>query len=91
MNQVLWLVAHDFLNYHWRRTHKKIKTNLQTKQIYRLVILGGDGSAAAGVVLSQLSLQISVIPCSIDNDYSLTSLTIGASSAMLYNQQLIRV
>lgn len=59
------------------------------RDIKRLIILGGDGSALGGEVLSKLGLQITIIPCSIDNDYSVTELTVGALSAKENNQKLI--
>lgn len=76
------------LNIHEEHT-KRIRDNLFKRDIRRLIILGGDGSAIGGEVLSKLDLQVTIIPCSIDNDYSITELTIGALSAKENNQRLI--
>ncbi|QDI64750.1 6-phosphofructokinase [Ureaplasma urealyticum] len=66
-----------------------IKKNLLEHNIHKIIILGGQGSMQAGLVLTDLGFEVYGILHTIDNDFNQTQMCIGASSATHFNQQLL--
>ena len=55
---------------------------LKKHDIEGLVVIGGDGSYQGAKALSQLGFRVAAIPGTIDNDISLTDITLGFHTAV---------
>lgn len=67
-----------------------IKDNLLSHNIQKIIILGGQGSMQAGLVLTKMGFEVFGILHTIDNDFSETQMCIGALSAASFNQKLLK-
>ncbi|AAP56830.2 ATP-dependent 6-phosphofructokinase [Mycoplasmoides gallisepticum] len=61
---------------------KKAVSNLKAKKIDTLVVIGGDGSYQGAKLLSEMGINVIVMPGTIDNDVSSSDYTIGFYSAL---------
>jgi len=61
---------------------KKAVETLKRRQIECVIIIGGDGTLAAGIKISKLGISVIGIPASIDNDVNGTDETIGFDTAV---------
>lgn len=62
---------------------RKCYQNLRNRKVEGLVIIGGDGSLAAGrTISSETDMPLSFVPASIDNDIAGTEETIGFDTAV---------
>lgn len=77
--------------FHERATRDRARAVLTARGITGLVVIGGNGSLAGALALSdpeearaagQQAPRVVGVPASIDNDLALTSLSIGADTAM---------
>lgn len=74
--------------FHERATRDRARAVLAARGISGLVVIGGNGSLAGALALSdpeeagENAPRVVGIPASIDNDLALTSLSIGADTAM---------
>ena len=60
----------------------KAKATYKKHHLEALIVLGGDGSIKGAYDLSQVGLNIVVIPCTIDNDVFCTNKSIGFDTAV---------
>lgn len=74
--------------FHERATRDRARAILAARGITGLIVIGGNGSLAGALALSdpeeagELAPRVVGIPASIDNDLALTSLAIGVDTAM---------
>ncbi len=67
------------------KTPEGMKTAVKTlkeRKIDYLIVIGGDGSLAAGLKISEAGTRVIGIPASIDNDVAATDETIGFDTAV---------
>lgn len=56
--------------------------NLKAKNIFDLIIIGGDGTYRGGLALSKYGINVIGIPATIDNDVMGSEVTIGFDTAL---------
>lgn len=61
---------------------KRVVSRLREAQIEGLVVVGGGGSLAGALSLSELGVAVVGIPATVDNDVFGTELSIGADTAL---------
>lgn len=60
----------------------EVKNNIESLGVDGLIVIGGDGSLAGALQMSQIGVRIIGIPKTIDNDLSTTDTTFGFSTAV---------
>lgn len=72
-----------FENFSKKEIRKKVIENLEKHEVNNLIVIGGNGSLKGAELLKkESSLNVSVIPGTIDNDFPKTDYTLGFDTAL---------